>query len=96
MSFVDSQMKRYGKGHLVWLQGRDRRKEREANLLSHGIIHYSGFAGLSGSQPIVSSYGKSSITWLGIAAIKHRNLSASTLFRQIRRRLDRIACKHAA
>ena len=44
----------------------------------------------------VSSYGKSSITWLGIGVIKHKKESASTLFRQIRRRLDRITYRTAA
>ena len=50
----------------------------------------------TGKTPMVSSYGKSSITWLGIASLNHRNLSASTLFRQIRRRCDRIVCDLAA
>ena len=46
--------------------------------------------------PKVSSYGKSSITWLGIGVINHKKESASTLFRQIRRGLDRTTYKTAA
>ena len=66
-------------------------------MVSYTVVALLGYqVHKTGRAPIVSSYGKSSITWLGIAAIKHRNLSASTLFRQIRRRLDRIACKQAA
>jgi len=45
---------------------------------------------------LISSYGKSSITWLGIGFLNHRKASASTLFRQIQRRLERNALKIAA
>ena len=46
--------------------------------------------------PLVSSYGKSSIIWLGIGILNHRKASASTLFRQIQRRLERNALNTAA
>jgi hypothetical protein len=45
---------------------------------------------------LVSSYGKSGITWLGLGVLKHKKESASALFRQIRSRFDRIAYKYAA
>ena len=35
-------------------------------------------------------------TWLGLGVLKHKKESASALFRQIRRRCDRIAYKYAA
>jgi len=44
----------------------------------------------------VSSYGKSSIIWLGIGVINHKKVSTCDLFRQIRCRLDRITYKIAA
>jgi hypothetical protein len=45
---------------------------------------------------LVSSYGMSSITWLGIGIIKHKKQSASMLFRQIQYRHGLVGDKMAA
>jgi hypothetical protein len=47
-------------------------------------------------QSLVSSYGKSSITWLGISYLNHKKASSSELFRQVRRRLGLVSPKMAA
>jgi hypothetical protein len=66
-------------------------------MVSYTIVALLGYqVQKTGRAPIVSSYGKSSITWLGIGILKHRKASASALFRQIRRRCDRIAYKYTA
>jgi hypothetical protein len=66
-------------------------------MVSYTIVALLGYQVLKTNRsPLVSSYGKSSIIWLGIGIINHRKASASTLFRQIRRRCDRIAYKYAA
>jgi hypothetical protein len=66
-------------------------------MVSYTIVALLGYQVLKTNRsPLVSSYGKSSITWLGIGIINHRKASASMLFRQIRRRCDRIAYKYAA
>ena len=66
-------------------------------MVSYTMVALLGYqVHKTGRAPIVSSYGKSSITWLGIGVINHKKESASTLFRQIRRRLGRITYKAAA
>jgi hypothetical protein len=66
-------------------------------MISYTMVALLGYqVQKAGRAPIVSSYGKSSITWLGIGILNHRKASASALFRQIRRRLDRITYKTAA
>lgn len=66
-------------------------------MVSYTIVALLGYqVHKTGRAPLVSSYGKSSITWLGIAALNHKKISASALFRQIRRRCDRISYKLAA
>ena len=47
-------------------------------------------------EPLVASYGKSSITWLGINFLKHRKASSNTLFRQVRRHFGLVADEMAA
>jgi hypothetical protein len=77
----------------------EKRRERLTFCLmvSYTIVALLGYqVQKTGRAPIVSSYGKSSITWLGIGIINHRKASASALFRQIRRRLERISYKYAA
>jgi hypothetical protein len=66
-------------------------------MVSYTIVALLGYqVQKTGRAPMVSSYGKSSITWLGISILNHRKASASALFRQIRRRRDRFAYKYAA
>ncbi len=66
-------------------------------MVSYTIVALLGYQGLKTNRsPLVSSYGKSSITWLGIGILNHRKASASMLFRQIRRRCDRSVYKYAA
>lgn len=66
-------------------------------MVSYTMVALLGYQVLKTNRaPLVSSYGKSSITWLGIGFLNHKKASACTLFRQIRRRCDRITCKHAA
>ena len=66
-------------------------------MISYTIVALLGYqVQKTGRAPMVSSYGKSSITWLGIGILNHKKASASALFRQIRRRCDRIAYKYAA
>ncbi len=65
-------------------------------MLSYTMVAFLGYQVLKTNRaPLVSSYGKSSITWLGIGFLNHRKASASTLFRQIQRRLERNALKSA-
>jgi hypothetical protein len=66
-------------------------------MISYTIVALLGYqVEKTNRASLVSSYGKSSITWLGIGILNHRKVSASALFRQIRRRCDRIAHKYAA
>jgi hypothetical protein len=66
-------------------------------MLSYTMVAFLGYQVLKTNRAhMVSSYGKSSITWLGIGFLNHRKASASTLFRQIQRRLERNALKSAA
>ena len=66
-------------------------------MLSYTMVAFLGYQVLKTNRAsLVSSYGKSSITWLGIGFPNHRKASASTLFRQIQRRLERNALKSAA
>jgi hypothetical protein len=66
-------------------------------MVSYTVVVLLGYqVEKTGRAPLVSSYGKSSITWLGIGILNHRKVSASMLFCQIRRRFDRIACQLAA
>lgn len=90
------------KSRFHWCKYKVETAERREHLTFCLMVSYTMVA-LPGHQvqktgraPIVSSYGKSSITWSGIAALNHRKLSASALFRQIRRRCDRITLRMAA
>lgn len=66
-------------------------------MVSYTIVALLGYQmEKTNRASLVSSYGKSSITWLGLGVLKHKKESASALFRQIRRRCDRIAHKYAA
>ena len=66
-------------------------------MVSYTMVALLGYqVEKTGRASIVSSYGKSSITWLGIGVINHKKVSASALFRQIRRRLGRTIYKNAA
>jgi len=90
------------KSRFHWCKYKVETEERRERLtfclmISYTIVALLGYqVQKTGGAPIVSSYGKSSITWLGIGILNHRKASASALFRQIRRRLDRIAYKTAA
>jgi hypothetical protein len=90
------------KSRFHWCGYKVETEERRERLTFCLMVSYTMVALLgyqvqkTGRAPIVSSYGKSSITWLGIGILKHRKASASALFRQIRRRCDRIAYKYAA
>ena len=50
----------------------------------------------SGKVSQVSSYGKSSVTYLGISILKHKTESSSSLFRKVRRHYDLVSDKLAA
>ena len=66
-------------------------------MVSYTIVALLGYQVLKTNRAsLVSSYGKSSITWLGIGIIKHRKQSASALFRQIRYRCGLVDEKKAA
>jgi hypothetical protein len=66
-------------------------------MISYTILVLLGYQVLKTNRaPLVSSYGKSSITWLGISFVKHKKQSASTLFRQIRYRYGLVDQKKAA
>ena len=66
-------------------------------MVSYTIVAFLGYQVLKTNRaPLVSSYGKSSVTWLGIGFLNDRKASASTLFRQIQRPLKRNALKSAA
>ena len=90
------------KSRFHWCRYKVETPERREHLTFCLMVSYTMVALLgcqvqkTGKAPMVSSYGKSSITWLGIAALNHRKLSASALFRQIRRRLERNAPETAA
>ena len=90
------------KSRFHWCKYKVETEERRERLTFCLMISYTMVALLgyqvqkTGRAPIVSSYGKSSITWLGIGILNHRKASASALFRQIRRRLGRISYKYAA
>jgi hypothetical protein len=100
--FWIEEMFRDFKSRFHWCKYKVETPERREHLTFCLMVSYTMVALLgcqvqkTGRAPMVSSYGKSSITWLGIAALNHRKLSASTLFRQIRRRCDRIVCDLAA
>lgn len=100
--FWIEEMFRDFKSRFHWCKYKVETPERREHLTFCLMVSYTMVALLgyqvqkTGRAPIVSSYGKSSITWLGIAALNHRKLSASTLFRQIRRRCGRITHKLAA
>ena len=65
-------------------------------MVSYTMVALLGYQVLKTNRAsLVSSYGKSSITWLGIGFLNHKKASACDLFRQIRRRCDRITCKCA-
>jgi len=56
-------------------------------MVSYTIVLFLGYqVQKTNRQSLVASYGKSSITWLGIGFLNHKKASASTLFCQIRRR----------
>jgi hypothetical protein len=90
--FWIEEMFRDFKSRFHWCRYKVETPERREHLtfclmVSYTIVALLGYqVQKTGRAPMVSSYGKSSITWLGISALKHRKLSASTLFRQIRRR----------
>jgi hypothetical protein len=90
------------KSRFHWCGYKVETEERRERLTFCLMVSYTMVALLgyqvqkTGRAPLVSSYGKSSITWLRIGILKHRKASASALFRQIRRRCDRIAHKYAA
>ena len=66
-------------------------------MISYTIVLLLGYqVQKTNRQALVSSYGKSSITWLGISYLNHRKASSSQLFRQIRRRLGLVTTKMAA
>jgi len=66
-------------------------------MVSYTIVALLGYQVLKTNRAsLVSSYGKSSITWLGIGILNHRKASASMLFRQIRRRCHRFTYRYAA
>ena len=66
-------------------------------MVSYTIVALLGYQVLKTNRAsLVSSYGKSSITWLGIGIIKHKKQSASALFRQIRYRYGLVDEKNAA
>lgn len=100
--FWIEEMFRDFKSRFHWCKYKVETPERRERLTFCLMVSYTMVALLgyqvqkTGRAPMVSSYGKSSITWLGIAALNHRKLSASTLFRQIQRRCDRIICNLAA
>lgn len=100
--FWIEEMFRDFKSRFHWCNYKVETPQRREHLTFCLIVSYTMVALLgcqvykTGRAPIVSSYGKSSITWLGIAALNHKKLSASALFSQIRRRCDRISYKLAA
>ena len=66
-------------------------------MVSYTILALLGYQVLKTNRAsLVSSYGKSSIVWLGIGIIKHKNQSASALFRQIRYRYGLVGDNMAA
>ena len=66
-------------------------------MMSYTIVLFLGCqVQRTNRQSLVASYGKSSITWLGISFLNHKKASASQLFRQIRRRYGLVAEKLAA
>lgn len=66
-------------------------------MVSYTIVALLGYQVLkTNRQSRISSYGKSSIIWLGIGILNHKRDSASALFRQIRRRYGLIAEVKAA
>jgi len=66
-------------------------------MVSYTIVILLGYqVQKTNRQALVSSYGKSSITWLGISYLNHKKASSSQLFRQIRRRLGMVTEKMAA
>ena len=85
-----------------WCRYKVETPERREHLTFCLMVSYTMVALLghqvqrTGRTPMVSSYGKSSITWLGVTALDHKKLSASELFRQIRRRYDKITYNMAA
>lgn len=90
------------KSRFHWCSYKVKTEERREMLtfclmISYTIVAFLGYQVFKTNRaPLVSSYGKSSITWLGIGFLNHRKASASTLFRQIQRRLERNALKSAA
>jgi hypothetical protein len=100
--FWIEEMFRDFKSRFHWCQYKVKTNRRREMLTFCLMVSYTMVAFLgyqvekTGRAPIVSSYGKSSITWLGIGVINHRKESASSLFRQIRRRLSRTTYKMAA
>jgi hypothetical protein len=66
-------------------------------MVSYTIVLFLGYqVSRTNRQALVASYGKSSITWLGIGFLNHKKASASALFCQVRRRLGLVADKIAA
>lgn len=100
--FWIEEMFRDFKSRFHWCRYKVETPERREHLTFCLMVSYTMVALLgyqvqkTGKAPMVSSYGKSSIAWLGIAALNHKKLSASELFRQIRRRFERINLNLAA
>jgi hypothetical protein len=66
-------------------------------MISYTIVVFLGHQVQKTKQePLVASYGKSSVTWLGINFLKHRKASSNTLFRQVRRHFGLVADNMAA
>lgn len=66
-------------------------------MISYTIVVFLGYqVKKSHKEAEVSSYGKSSVTWLGISIINHRTESSSALFRQFRRHYGIISNKTIA